>query len=371
MDFHNRLDSLKKRRQGPVTSVIAEDSSTLLRKSANSEYIGNVSFASTEEPEGIKYAVGAMAPVDSRYTQISINEGSRVANSLAKSLSLEGVNVDSRLQGSVGLDVHIKGYSDVDMLVLVGDTLLVETPIETPGSYIDAFDKRPKEEIIGDLRSRSERILPSNFPKVEVVTTGGKSISMEGGSLARKIDIVPAFWYHSLNYQKNPADHNKGVQIFNKLDKTLIANFPFLNRKLINDADSACSGNLKRVVRLIKNLQADAEGESAKSIKNLNSFDVLSLAYDMRYELVTSPYFQLGLVDILLNRLGFLLRNKSYREAIDTPDLTRKVFDAENKLEALSWLYLECNDLAESLGKEIQPWQQTYNSAVVKGKLVY
>ena len=365
MDFSSRLDALKKRREGPSTHSMEMFDSVTGMASNREELRKSNLFESLQEPDGIKYAVVAMTAVDPKDTAISIKEGERVASSLSNSLSREGFNVDTRLQGSVGLDVHIKGYSDVDMLILVADTILVEHPQIIPNSYPEPTDTRPMGTIVGDLRKRAERILPNNFPAVDVNINGAKSIALEGGSLQRKIDIVPATWLHTVTYQTSKLEHDKAVKIFNKLDGSLIVNFPFLNRKIINDADSLVGGNIKRIVRLMKTLQSDSTYES---IRNINSFDVLSIAYDMRAQLAVPSYQQLGLVEILRARLFYLLENKAYRDGMDTPDRTRKVFDNENKLEALSWLFLECNDLADSLVKEISPYLGYYNKDVLFNK---
>ncbi|MBI6814999.1 hypothetical protein YA0032_28375 [Pseudomonas amygdali] len=374
MDFNSRLTSLKNRRKGPQNPTFdgtSESDYAELTKALSGQRYGLESFESIQEPDGVKYAVGAMAPVEKRYTEISIAEGERVANSLSKSLLNESVTVEYKLQGSVGLDVHIKGYSDVDMLVLIADTITVQSPSVNPFAYVDATDTRPKAEIISDLRYRSERILCNNFPKVNVNTEGGKSIALEGGSLARKIDIVPAFWFHSLDYQTHLLEHLKGVKIFNKLDLQFITNYPFLNRKLINDADQQCGGNLKRIVRLMKNLQADATGDTAESIVKLNSFDILSIAYDMRHLLNTSSYHQLTLVDTLADRLQYLIINKGWRDNMETPDSTRKVFNDEDKLVGLASLFNECYRLAVDLAKEINPFQLVYNRDTIREKIVF
>jgi hypothetical protein len=329
------------------------------------------SFEGLQESDGVKYAVGAMAAVDSKYTELSIKEGERVASNLSQALSRENISVDTKLQGSVGLDVHIKGYSDVDMLVMVGKTILVERPYVSPGYYPDATDQRPMTEIVGELRARSEVILTQNFPKVSVNTAGAKSIALEGGSLARKVDIVPATWFHTIAYQTSRADHDLGVKILDKKNTILIANHPFLNRKLINDADRQVDGNLKRVVRLIKNLQADAVGGRSDVIKKINSFDVLSIAYDMRMDLAIPSYQQLGLVGLLSDRLQFLIINKAYCDEMNTPDLTRKVFDDEGKYAGLASLYLECKELADSLARELSPYHTKTNREILLNKAIF
>jgi len=364
MDFSSRLDALKKRREGPSSSISMEAFDTVTGTASNREFRKSL-FESVQESDGVKYAFVAMSAVDADDTAISIQEGERVASSLSKSLASEGIHVDTKLQGSVGLDVHIKGYSDVDMLVLVKDTILIQSPRVEPSRYCSPPDSRPMKTIVGDLRARAEIILPKNFPAVDVNVNGPKSIALEGGSLQRKIDIVPAAWYHTTAYQTSRLEHDKAVKIFNKTDQSFIVNYPFLNRKTINDADALVGGNIKRVVRLLKTLQSDSD---YLAIRNINSFDVLSIAYDLRDNLNIPAYQQLGLVDVLRERLQFLMENKAYRDSMSTPDLTRKVFDNENKIEALTLLYLECNDLADSLVREISPYLGRYNKEVLFNK---
>ena len=76
---------------------------------------------------------------------------------------------------------------------------------------------RPMVDIVKELRTKSEQISPYNsFPKANVNTSGCKSIALEGGSLARKVDIVPSCWYDSIKYQASKFEHDRGIQIYHK-----------------------------------------------------------------------------------------------------------------------------------------------------------
>lgn len=169
------------------------------------------SFETLNEAAGIKYSIGAMAPVDDKSIATSLNEGNRVANSLIKSLKLQGESVASRLQGSVALDIHIKGHSDLDMLIVVENPVNIETPKIEPNWYSTSTDPRNLIDIVRDVRRKSELILPINFPKAKVVCSGSKSIDISGASLTRKVDIVPAIWYDSIKYQMSKNEHDRGI----------------------------------------------------------------------------------------------------------------------------------------------------------------
>ncbi len=114
-NIQDRLSGLSSRRKGVDSiskariTVHAQDE--LLAKSLTEE---KWQKRATTQPY-TRYALGAMQAVDAAYTQKSKDEAERVAQQLRSGLS---VSVETRLQGSVPLDVHIRGVSDVDLLVL-------------------------------------------------------------------------------------------------------------------------------------------------------------------------------------------------------------------------------------------------------------
>jgi hypothetical protein len=72
------------------------------------------------DTDATKYTLGAMQEVDPDYTRVSNEEGERVAAALRAGLSTAGRYADFRRQGSVPANTHIRGASDVDLLVLGG-----------------------------------------------------------------------------------------------------------------------------------------------------------------------------------------------------------------------------------------------------------
>ncbi|NUU35124.1 hypothetical protein [Pseudomonas sp. C2B4] len=369
MDFNKKLAAQKARRQGPSVSTEMFDSVHYAEASTRALYKSQI-FESLQESNGVKWVLWAMDPVEKEYTEISKSEGERIALSLVKSLEREGVKVEARLQGSVGLDIHIKGVSDVDMLIVVKSTILVQQPPVVAGLYPPPTDKRPMVDIVADLRARSEVILKANFPAATVDISGAKAIALEGGSLVREIDIVPAAWYHTTAYQKSQMEFDKGIQIYNKKEHVLHVNFPFLNRQLINDADARSNGILKGVIRLMKTMISDMDDERKALAKGLNSFDLSAIAYDMREELEMPAYLRLGALEKLREHLWRLVVNSELRDNLIVPDGTRKVFDNESKVPALAALYLECEDLAKSVHDELMPFGNEYKGDVLLNKVV-
>lgn len=374
IDFQQRLKSLKERRQGSRERAIYESMDSI---SANTAILGGVdirkseSFEELKEPAGVRYSIGAMAPVDAKSTEVSINEGNRVADSLVKSLHSNGESVTKRLQGSVALDVHIKGHSDVDMLIIVTNPVNIELPKIEPNSYSPSQDQRGLLNIAKDVRSKSEAILPKNFPKAEVDCSGNKSIALEGGSLQRKVDIVPAVWFDSIKYQKSGLESDRGVKVYSKLDHELILNYPFRHIKMINDRDRLYFGNLKCVIRLLKNMIADMPDYKKRVAKNLSSYDLAGIAYHMDQDLSVPTYMRLALIEKTRSHLSILNSVKPYRDTLDVPDGSRKIFNSNEKSEALEILTKEITDLATSVYVELQPLGSTYDSSVILNKSVF
>lgn len=367
INFDNRLKSLKDRRQGVDVRMAFESTA---RDSIGFDLRSKENYENLRESSSIKYTIGAMAPVEKRSTEISIKEGKRIADSLIKSLKEYNINATSRLQGSVALDIHIKGHSDVDMLIIITDTETSELPRVYPQLHIPATDKRTMEDIVKDLRLTSEIILPKNFPQVNINNNGNKAIALEGGSLQRKVDIVPSCWYNTRMYQQTKLEKDRGIKIYLKTDHELLANLPFLHIDLISNKDTLYSGNLRNCIRLMKNMVADMPDYKKRIAKKLSSYDLASIAYHMNEKLSLPYEMRIGLVEQIKEHLNHLSTNSYQRNILHVPDKSRIIFNNEDKVKALEIIKEEFNDLATSIFNDLSPFSHTYNADVILNKRV-
>lgn len=377
INFENRLLSLKDRRQGIKERQILE---SLLSDIPKNKYLGHdredfsimEDYENLKESNSIKYTIGAMAPVSKRSTEISFEEGKRVAENLIKNLSSKGISASHEFQGSVALDIHIENHSDIDVLIIKQDTILVQQPCVN--AYFDSPDKRSMEDIIKELRIESESILTKNFPQVDVDIKNNKSISLKGGSLKRKVDIVPSCWYDTVEYQKTNNKADRGVNIYHKENHELIFNQPFKHINLIEKKDTLYNGNLKMVIRLMKNMIADMPDYKKRKAEKLSSFDLASIAYDMNSNLNVSYYMRIGLVEKLKLHLNKLVLEKTYRDSLYVPDESRKIFNAEDyneKVEALNILASDISDLSMAIFNDIKPSSvNQFDSNIILNKKV-
>lgn len=364
MNYDNKLKNLEERRsvsQSVRNSYIFDSAIASPTKET---------FLALKEPSAIRYAIGAMQPVTKRYTEICFEEGDRVANSLKASLKHLNINTTHEFQGSVPLDIHIKGVSDVDVLIF-HPYVTTQEPVATHTNYTTINDGKSMLDRIKELRVYSESILKRNYPAATVDTSKAKAINMQGGSLQREVDIVPAHWHDTLEYQNSYLNSDREVKIYDKENHKTIGNWPFKHMSAINSRDSLYSGNLKKVCRLLKNLKSDAPNNLESILKPLSSYDIAGLAYHMSYNLNNPEYYDLGLVSKTNSFLLDILVNDCAKgRLLTTPDGSRKILDSKKKENAAIALVLEVNALNDDIIESLSPYNKDIGKERLKNKAV-
>ena len=121
-DINRRIQQLRTRRGGlDRINKISMDAQIRARADSITEEAWQK--RASNKPN-TRYALGAMQEVSTEYTRISVETAERVGRQLSVALTANGISVDFRLQGSVPLNVHIRGVSDVDLLTSI--------PVSTP-----------------------------------------------------------------------------------------------------------------------------------------------------------------------------------------------------------------------------------------------
>lgn len=166
---------------------------------------------------------------------------------------------------------------------------------------------------------------------------------------SKVVVMLPASWHDTVEYQRDRQEHFRAVNVYDKKEHKLHENKPFLHIRRINDRDAWYSGNLKKVIRLMKNIIADMPEYKKTKVKKLSSYDIAGIAYAMDKKLACSVFFPLTLLNNLRNFLIFLVAINDGRDLVYVPDGTRRVFDSPEKDEALFVLYSEVSALSEAV----------------------
>lgn len=344
-NYKQKLANMRSRRRG-------FDPLVALNKSMAPTEDAAISFEAYEnraKTDAIKYALGAMQELEAKYTKISIEEGDRVRDQLKSGLSTAGIPVTFEYQGSVPLNVHIRFSSDIDLLVLHAGFVTVDWGGPAASNYTTRSGSVLADMLT--LRGTCESILEQKFPAVTVDKAGAKSIALSGGSLQRKVDVVPSHWHDTAAYQLSHAKHDREVKILNKDDFTLVTNRPFLHMLRIEEKDQRTNGGTKKVIRLLKNLKKD----SSQELK-ITSYDIAALVWHLSDDALRKPfYLELSLVAEAQKYLQFLINNPNFAKSLNVPDQSRKIIDTDEKLHSLHQLSLEIDELAIDIAREVSP----------------
>lgn len=309
-----------------------------------------------------KYVTLAMKGVDPLYTRRSKEAGEKVKSHLLKELD----NVEYEYQGSVMTDTHIKGNSDIDLLVIStkfytfdreGIKDLVDDPIKRRNLNFIQIDKLKKElsgssyygalEDLRHNRIQSESTLKDVYDICDC--THPKAIKIKNKTLNRDVDIVIANWYDdSSSVLNDKKKEYRGIQVYDKDNNSKCSpDYPFLSICRINEKNSNTNGRLKKMIRFLKNIKADSELDI-----QLTSFDINAICYQINESLYISKN-KYELVEIIFNQLHSLDNNINHLKSLKSVDEREYIFrDKENKISSLKLLLKEVHSILEDLKKE-------------------
>jgi hypothetical protein len=298
----------------------------------------------------LKYITLAMNGVSPEYTNKSREAGEKVKLHLQDIL----LDVEYQYQGSVMTNTHIKGYSDIDLLVIsdkfytLDERNIIENLEVNKFSLSQEKIQKLQQELLGkkyhsatnDLKNNrllSEQKLSSVYEICDI--THPKAIKITNKSMGRDVDIVIANWYDDAqSVINNRQIEYRGIQIYNKRSNTIEnRDFPFLSIQRINKRSSETKGRLKKMIRFLKNLKADSDEKI-----ELSSFDINAICYNIeKNKYLHSNKYQL--VPILYEQLNELVSNSAKINSLKSVDGHEYIFSRNNidKKESLKILLQE------------------------------
>lgn len=310
----------------------------------------------------VEYIRYAMNGVDPAYTQKSKDAGENVKTHLING----GIgDADFRYQGSVMTNTHIRGYSDIDLLVLSSrfyhyDYNEVNSIVADAARQARFYPTQVRKiitesqvspytgnglEDLRELRSRSEAIMQRTYNSCDV--SKPKSVKIKNTNLNREVDIVIANWYDDIASIISDKGINRGLQVYNKhLHQRGKVDFPFISIERINSRSAETGGRLKKMIRFLKNVKA----ESALQI-DLSSFDFNAICYDI----ATTQYQSLAfyqLVPVLYLQLNRIAASQAVADNIMSVDGREPIFRGNpGKLQSLRNLMGEINLILTDLNQ--------------------
>jgi len=333
-----RLARLKQRRFDPALL----DKSTRVLEEA---YLKRATNTAT------LYALGSMQEVNPRSTEISIEESDKVQSTLKDGLKHHELYPSFRRQGSVPLNVHIYGGSDVDLLVLEGAYLQFERCADSNKTYSPYTGRGTLIDDVLHLRAKSIEVLNARYWGAKVDTTPAKCVELSEGGFRRKVDVVPSHWHDGANFQRSLEETIRGVVLVDRKTRESIRNYPFLYMAHINFKNERTAGGTKMSVRLVKNLKNDTSTDI-----ELSSYDIGALIYHCPEAYIQYvPERDLQIMNGTERWFYELSQNKQMAMALNTPDNTRKIIDSEEKWKGLGLMAMELANLSIQIASETLP----------------
>jgi hypothetical protein len=341
-----------------------KDLTTRVKARLNPESISfqkalNEDLATISYSDLLVYVRIAMNAVPPDYTAKSKEAGEMVKKHLSKEL----VDVIYRYQGSVMTDTHIKGASDIDLLVITNkyyriawgklNNILTDFSLKQK-YYQSQISKLEKEASIGNykgndledlrlLRLESEKILNSIYQECDI--TKPKAIKIKNLNLNREVDTVIANWYDNLESIINGKGDNRGIQVYNK-DKHNRGDvsFPFLSIARINNRSSLTNGRLKKMIRFVKNVKEDSDYDI-----DLNSFEINAICYDIDLDKYKDKSFY-ELVGVIYHQLKSITTNSFHADRLISVDGTETIFRGKpEKINELKLILAEIESIYTDL----------------------
>jgi len=323
-----RLERLRRRRSDPVSGAVLLKNDTLSR-----------ALAAPGAREALQYISESCEPVPVEYTRKTFEECARVQAQLATSFFAAGESVEFDHQGSVTNDTHIKLHSDIDLLTVTTRFFGVLPPMTPRFPY-------PGDPVadLRRLRAITAQSLSRAFPAATVDAKKARCVSIAGGSLTRKVDVVACDWLLTEQYEKTKDRKHLGIDVLDDEIPTRVANMPFLHNARIAERDALTGGALRRCIRLVKSVRYDAEEDI-----RFSSYDIQAVCYAMPISsLLGMSDVQLGLEFVRFGSI--LLRDHALRDGLVVPNDTRRVFGGSEGADAgeMSKLVGEMADLLAS-----------------------
>lgn len=256
------------------------------------------------EENWLNYAIEALQETSETATNLFKFTAQEILGELKHELILKGIYIEYHIIGGVACNTHINHNETIDILILVNESTGEE-------SY-----KNPSNEDLILIRDFSKRFLQNKFPKALIDDSQPLAINQSIPSKPCNFCYYFGFWQTKTAAFGNFPPPNS-VQLLNGHTCKLIESDPFTFVSEIDKKDNLNNGNVKNLIRILKNLKADAE----ESI-SLTGYQISSIIYNMEeYSLAKSP----GQLLFLLLEVSLYLKR-----IIDSPYLSNSLRTPEN-----------------------------------------
>lgn len=299
---------------------------------AKKEAFVSPAFATCEYGPCGKYLLEAMQPIDDTYSKKVFEVTGRVINKIKSDLWDRNIRLDLRYQGALQSNTHVHLAGEVEIMVILH-----------PREKIKAYKSVQKlGRLIMGMVSESELFSAVDYSNQIHILTTHKIPEVN-------LTIMPTIWVNTEAFLKSKREIDRGIAEYDFKNKTRKSYLPFRNIARINQKDTLVNGNLKRLIRMVKCIQLDAEEPI-----DLNDYELACSLYNIHEKkLNIEPEYILSLLPKVSSYLDKLVRFNMFKKVI-SPSRKELVFGhKKEKGEELLKLKNELDRVIEALKAEM------------------
>lgn len=300
------------------------------------------SFYEYDYPDALKYALEAMYEIDPSYSYKLFSTVRRTQDLLTQRLARRNIQVDARYQGPHNCDAHISLYSDLELVILLKN-----------------YSGNPTKKVEGMVADIMD-ILTSAHAYNKIDYSNRNRIYIQTRKPTCDISILPGVWVDSSLYKNTGLEINRAICEFDFANKKRKIHLPFLNIARINSKDRELKGNLKPLLRLLRNIINDSEEPI-----DLTFEEIAGILYNIPSKYLEVPKNRLlSSLPVISFQLKRLILKDAYRQTLLAPSRKEYVFGKKPKKKALILLKRELDALIKSIMVSLKEYDLTIKDEV-------
>lgn len=287
----------------------------------------------------LKYTLESMQPMDLSHTKRLYTIAGKVLQRVRGFFDERSVNIDLRYQGAIHTNTHIQLNGELEILAIL-----------RPREKVEAYKSVEK---LGTLLMSLFSGEPESFDKVDFSNKINIQLTTRRPSV--NLSVLPTIWVDTSAYRESKREIDRGIAEYDFENKTRKSFLPFRNMARINVKDTKVNGNLKRLLRMVKNVQMDSEERI-----ELSDYELTCCLYNIHEKkLSVSPKELISILPAVANYLDKLGKTGMYRRII-SPSRKELVFgNKEEKGDELIKLKNQLTLLIDQLKEELKSDQKT------------
>ena len=258
-----------------------------------------------------KYLLESAQPIHEDYRKKLYVLTGNLVNKFKKEANYSGLNIDIRYQGAIQCETHISLYGEIEILVI-----LKSRPREKASKSVEKLGTVLMHLLSGS--SEFQKVDYSNKINIQLTTNSPKA----------NISVLPTVWVNTGAYNQSKLEIDRGIAEYDFANKTRRSYLPFKNIAKINQKDELVDGNLKRLIRLIKSIQVDAD-----EAIDLSDYELAATLYNIHArKLKVEPEYLFSLLPVISLYFEKLVKFNMLKRVI-SPSRKELVFSHKEKKE--------------------------------------